>query len=373
MGFQPDLDTPQGGRYRPIRAGPLAIRFSANRSEIAVRILRASSPPMDESKQSSNRDGRLGPRYDAPEWAWFVGVEGMQEAAQAEGWSIEYRQMTAGTMTASSATADCAGIGLMEERVSSRIEAVGETPDAHITVTLPWGGSRIWLNGKWSTCHGFYVSEPRGSIHCLAEENIRALTMHVPLSLLPTSARPELASKDESSRIQEGWVEAPPASVERLKRLVHETTHRLVPGPWQVEQQSALIGALFASIEESVDARRERDQTSRSERLRVIRSARELIDAHLTEPIRITQLSEHCGASVSKIERTFRRELQISPREYIQARRLAAAQRELKRADPESTTVARVATDHGFGHLGRFAGAYRAQFGELPSETLSSN
>ena len=210
-------------------------------------------------------------------------------------------------------------------------------------------------------------------MHVVTEQDIRALTMHVPISLLPTSAHPELGSEDARSRLREGWLEPSPASAERLKRLVHETTHRLLSDRWQVEQASALIGAFLASTDESVGAPREPDHASRTERLRVIRRAREFIDAHLTEPIRIGQLCEYCAASISKIERTFRRELQMSPREYIHARRLADAQRELKRADPGSTTVARVATDHGFGHLGRFAGAYRAQFGELPSETLSSS
>ena len=48
-----------------------------------------------------------------------------------------------------------------------------------------------------------------------------------------------------------------------------------------------------------------------------------------------------------------------------------AARRELRDASPGSTTVTRVATRWGFTELGRFAGEYRAMFGELPSETLA--
>jgi AraC-like DNA-binding protein len=328
---------------------------------------------MNESKPTASGAEEAGPRFEAPGWTRFVGIEGMQAAAEADGWSIEYRQIAAGRMTASAATVDCAGIALLDERVSSRIEVVGETPEAHITVTLPAGGGRLWINGKWSTGQGFYVSEPSAGMHFFTEQDTRALTMHVPMSLLPTLTYADLAPEDARSRIREGWFEPCPASAEWLRRLVDATTHRLVSGRWQVEQGSALVAALLSSIDESDGAPAELDHASRAERRRVIRRAREFIDAHLTEPIRIGQLSEYCAASLSKIERTFRRELQMSPREYIRARRLAAAQRELKRADPESTTVARVATDHGFGHLGRFAGAYRAQFGELPSETLSSS
>jgi AraC-like DNA-binding protein len=43
---------------------------------------------------------------------------------------------------------------------------------------------------------------------------------------------------------------------------------------------------------------------------------------------------------------------------------------ELSRADAWQVNVSEVAYRWGFTHLGRFAGAYRARFGESPSQTL---
>ena len=141
---------------------------------------------------------------------------------------------------------------------------------------------------------------------------------------------------------------------------------------WPVERASGLLTALAATINECDHHGQDNNNSSQTERLRVIRRASEFIDSHLAEPIRIDELCMHCASSLSKLERTFRRELQISPSKYILARRLDAVNRELRHAKESNVMIASLARDHGFSHLGRFAANYRHQFGELPSETLRS-
>ncbi|WP_415858950.1 helix-turn-helix domain-containing protein [Agromyces laixinhei] len=47
-----------------------------------------------------------------------------------------------------------------------------------------------------------------------------------------------------------------------------------------------------------------------------------------------------------------------------------AAHQELTREDPNEGSVSEIARRWGFVNLGRFAAAYRREFGENPSETL---
>ena len=60
----------------------------------------------------------------------------------------------------------------------------------------------------------------------------------------------------------------------------------------------------------------------------------------------------------------------MGPIRYLWLRRMHLAHRALLLAEPGSTSVTDVATDHGFWELGRFSVEYRQLFGETPSATL---
>ena len=62
--------------------------------------------------------------------------------------------------------------------------------------------------------------------------------------------------------------------------------------------------------------------------------------------------------------------LGISPRRYLFLRRLRLARIALRSDGAAATTVTEVAQRCGFSSMGRFAGAYRAAFGQTPSATL---
>ena len=84
----------------------------------------------------------------------------------------------------------------------------------------------------------------------------------------------------------------------------------------------------------------------------------------------VPEISLRLNISRRTIEYAFQEHLGFSPRAYFTLRRLNLCRHELISADPESTTVTEIATNHGFYELGRFSSFYRQQFGELPSKSL---
>lgn len=94
----------------------------------------------------------------------------------------------------------------------------------------------------------------------------------------------------------------------------------------------------------------------------------DLMHHEARSPLTLDDLASAAGLSVRGLQNAFARDLETSPTKYLRDLRLDGARRELE--DGESATVADVARDWQFNHLGRFASAYGDRFGERPSDTL---
>jgi AraC-like DNA-binding protein len=105
-------------------------------------------------------------------------------------------------------------------------------------------------------------------------------------------------------------------------------------------------------------------------RYQIVKRAESYVLAHLDRRIYVADLCEYLGISERSLQYAFRGVWGVSPFEYLTVQRLNKARRELRRATPGQTTVTNVAIECGFWHLGRFSGAYKALFGDSPSDTL---
>jgi AraC-like DNA-binding protein len=102
-----------------------------------------------------------------------------------------------------------------------------------------------------------------------------------------------------------------------------------------------------------------------------VRRAMAFIEEHAGDDIDLTDIAEAAHIGPRALQRAFRRSLDSTPLNYLRSIRLERAHEQLTAADgDDGTTVVAVAARWGFGHPGRFAGAYRNRFGCSPSETL---
>lgn len=105
---------------------------------------------------------------------------------------------------------------------------------------------------------------------------------------------------------------------------------------------------------------------------RIASTAVDLLEATGQWRPSIPELCRTVGTSERRLQLAFRDVFDMTPVEFLRTRALSAVRRELVRANAQTDEVTRIAQDHGFRHLGRFAVDYRATFGESPSATLRS-
>ena len=102
----------------------------------------------------------------------------------------------------------------------------------------------------------------------------------------------------------------------------------------------------------------------------IVSAARDYMHEHIDEPITVADLCQTLGVSRRTLQYSFQDVLELNPVSFLRAMRLNGVRRSLRRANPETDTIADIAARWGFWHLSHFAADYKTMFGELPSETL---
>jgi AraC family ethanolamine operon transcriptional activator len=97
--------------------------------------------------------------------------------------------------------------------------------------------------------------------------------------------------------------------------------------------------------------------------------AEAFIKANISSPIELKHLCRLTRVSERTVRNAFHEGCGMSPKQFLLRARLNHV-RETLRELGSQVTVTTVATDCGFSELGRFAGRYKATFGEYPSDTL---
>ena len=165
-----------------------------------------------------------------------------------------------------------------------------------------------------------------------------------------------------------------PAALAKLRRLHAAAGQLAEEAPEVIENPAAARGleqALIAAMVGCIaSANTGEDAAARRRHEAIMRRFHRALEA---DPDRALYLPELCAA-IGVPERTLRvccqEHLGMGPKRYLLLRRLHLARQSLSDAVPGAATVTDIATRFGFWQFGRFAGEYRAQFGEAPSATL---
>jgi AraC-like DNA-binding protein len=134
--------------------------------------------------------------------------------------------------------------------------------------------------------------------------------------------------------------------------------------------QIELLETLLAALEGASDLEPSRSERTQQAHSLVVRAAEDHALSRADEPLLVTDLCRAAGVSERTLEYAFKAVMGLTPLNYLLRLRLHRVRRALLAATHGSTTVSAEALKWGFWHFGEFSRAYKACFGELPSDTL---
>lgn len=132
---------------------------------------------------------------------------------------------------------------------------------------------------------------------------------------------------------------------------------------------SDVLEALLAAVR--LDVRRRVPSQSQNRRLKAVRLCQDYMVEHLERTVTLLDLAAVSGLGVRSLFNAFEAVTGLSPMAYLRTQRLNRVRSTLVEANPKETRIIDVAADWGFWHMGHFATAYAAMFGETPSQTLT--
>src|SRR6516162_7859125 len=176
---------------------------------------------------------------------------------------------------------------------------------------------------------------------------------------VPSTGRVLRPPPRDASRLQRLHAQACRLAETRPKILAHPEVARAI----EQDLLQALITCLTAA--EALDG-----GAAKRHHAHIMLRFEEAMAENPSRPRRVAEICELLGVRERTLQSCCAKFLGISPRRYLLLRRLKQVRRALRDADP-ATTVADLAQRHGFTELGRFAVAYRREFGEMPSTTLA--
>ena len=283
-----------------------------------------------------------------------------------QGWTQHYSQLEAGRFTGRLREIGVPGVRLIHETTNLRLHQHTAPPPGTLVLGVPTvesAPSRFEGRTVGSEDIILFHGDKLCDFLCSGPMSILAITIDpTRLSGLPTPNAESLGSGTFSSP----WASALRSELACL--LADETMGA------EAMRRSGLMMGLLDRCHQIVDGvasdRNGERMIGPSQRQALVNRARDFVAAHPDDVLSVAQIAQGVGVTTRMLEYSFADIMGMSPKEYLRMIRLNAARRALRGADPRHTTIAEIAMDHGFWHLGRFSTYYFQMYGEKPSDTL---
>lgn len=281
-------------------------------------------------------------------------------------WDLDFRQLGTGRPETRVTLYAGRTLGVLDFATAQRTHQMGAAPPGFVTLGIPVSGEVFrWKDDTAGPGH--LISFGSGeAFDGATPAGFRGLTFSLSVAALDKLSQ-SLGIDVPPAKCAFGIV-SEPAARDRLDRVVAHALQGLLGDGARVADgcEEEIIGALFLAVTDGDE--RHYDKSRPATRSAARRRALALMDECAADAVRISEICTYSGVSWRTLDRSFREAFGIGPKRYFIYQRLGRVRRALLDPSPHET-IASVANQWGFWHMGKFAGDYRRLFGELPSQT----
>ncbi|WP_025109787.1 helix-turn-helix domain-containing protein [Pseudomonas sp. H1h] len=271
------------------------------------------------------------------------------------GWVQHYQQMSPGHFAGQIRYLDLQGVQVYEEQMNTRVEQNFSAPAGALAFCFDRSDNALYLLNEESRNIWITPENYQEIAVVFGPEFVRQHGLDVSrlegLFMAPLNCG--------QNALFSRWLSS---TLTKLSQTLDQPSKEALT-------QQLLEDCLF--ILDNARARLDRDGLQRrSEERTIMKRVGEWAADSPEETVNLLELAQVAGVSLRQLQHAFKDFTGMTPSHWLRLRRLNSAHRELLMRAPTETTVAEVAMNWSFWHLGRFSSSYRALFNELPSETL---
>jgi len=297
-----------------------------------------------------------------------------RHAEALRGWDQRYDQIGSGSYRSAVKHAMLDGVQLFQETANVRIIQRGRLPPGHTVFGMPLTGSGNFAFGDARMERGTIVMARGGAPFELHSPDDMSLIGVVVDATLMQQIEDAADVRLDERALRRGVVDVPVTARERASVQLATLLERVLSAPDTFDAaraQSELRGEVGNVLVDLLTYRMPGppNRLTHACHADIVRRVHDYVIEHPEAPVDILSLCTQLRVSRRTMQNSFQSVVQTGPLNYTRSLRLAQVRRLLLDTRQSDLPISEAAARWGFIHLGHFANAYKAQFGELPSTT----
>ncbi len=303
----------------------------------------------------------------------FNDVDDLITASQ--NWDVDFWQLEKGQFQGKILQAITPSWQLSHATFSRALKQQGLPPSHLRNIVIP-ANSRQQVKWRGHSTNGNNVRIfPLGSDYeSISDENLDVFIVAISEAQLSHLCEfldlPDLPGLTQGTEV----IDCTPAAINRLSHQLHQISQQLTLNPALLTQPNFADALEFEFAQHLLLTLNQGQIVAPAHMPRrqsdALKIAEAYIRAHVDQPLTVRNLCAQVNVSERTLRTAFYDRYGISPKAYLKHFQLTQVRRQLRQADPTSTTVCDIANAFGFWHMGQFSKDYARLFGERPAETL---